>query len=140
MSSKKGRFKKRNFYFLLFFNGGFSIINQKKIFRLSTLFYSINKKTFHQNYCLILLTRRQSCGSGSGVFAWIWIRIWFSNFSGSGSGFQISLNPDPVQPRFWNKKNCRKVSKSDLSEENFKIMIKDRQKIKKATFYYYKSS
>ena len=36
---------------------------------------------------------------GSGVFAWIRIRIQirFSNFSGSGSesGFQISLDPEP---------------------------------------------
>ena len=67
---------------------------------------------------------------------------------GSGSGFQISLDldPDPVfkfllirirfQPRFWNKKNCRKVSKSDLSEENLKFMTKDRQKMKKATISY----
>ena len=63
---------------------------------------------------------------------------------GSGSGFQISLDPIPVfkflwirirfQPRFWNKKNCRKVSKSDLSEENLKFMT--RQKMKKATISY----
>ena len=47
-------------------------------------------------------------------------------------------DPDPVfkflrirfQPRFWNKKkDCRKVSKSDLSEENLKIMTKDHKKI-----------
>ena len=71
----------------------------------------------------------QGCGSGSG-------RIWC-----------FSLDPDPVfnflwirirfQPRFWNKKkNCRKVSKSDLSEENLKFMTKDRQKMKKATISY----
>ena len=63
-----------------------------------------------------------------------------------GSGFQISLGPDPIfnffwirirfQPRFWNKKNCRKVSKSDLSEENLKFMTKDRQKMKKTTISY----
>ena len=38
---------------------------------------------------------------------------------GSGSGFQIFLEPNRFQPRFWNKKKeCRNVSKSDLSEEN----------------------
>ena len=45
-----------------------------------------------------------------------------------GSGFHISLDPDP-DPIFeflWNKKKCRKVSKSDLSEENLKFMTKDR--------------
>ena len=63
-------------------------------------------------------------GCGSGVFAWI--RIRFSNFSGSGSGF----SPDGT------KKECRKVSKSDLSEENLKFMTKDRQKMKKATISY----
>ena len=62
---------------------------------------------------------------GSGVFAWI--RIRFSNFSGSGSGFS---------PDSGTKKECRKVSKSDLSEENLKIMTKDRQKMKKATISY----
>ena len=55
---------------------------------------------------------------GSGVFEWIRIRIRFSKFSGSGSGFQISKDPDPVfkflwigvrfQPRFWNKKKLQK--------------------------------
>jgi len=66
---------------------------------------------------------------GSGVLAWIRIRIQirFSNISGSGSGFQISLDPDPVF-KFSGSgpldpvsakilENCRKVSKSDLSEE-----------------------
>ena len=69
-------------------------------------------------------------GFGSGVFAWI--RIRFSNLSGSGSGFQISLDPDldPVfkflRIRFFNfsgygsgfrpgilrqKKECRKGPK-----------------------------
>ena len=66
---------------------------------------------------------------GSGVFAWI--RIRFSNFSGSGSGFS---------PDSGTKKNCRKVSKSDLSEENLKFMTKDRQKMKKATISYKNSS
>ena len=65
---------------------------------------------------------------GSGVFAW----IRFSNFSGSGSGFQIFLDPDPVSAQILEqKKDCRKVSKSDLSEENLKFMTKDRQKMKK---------
>ena len=63
---------------------------------------------------------------GSGVFAW----IRFSNIS--GSGFQISL--DPVSAQIL--ENCRKVSKSDLSEENLKFMTKDRQKMKKATISY----
>ena len=51
----------------------------------------------------------------------------------SGSGFQISLDPDldPVSAKIL--ENCRKVSKSDLSEENLKFMTKDRQKMKKAT-------
>ena len=40
--------------------------------------------------------RGHNQGFGSGVFAWI--RIRFSNFSGSGSGFQIPLDPDPVCP------------------------------------------
>ena len=54
---------------------------------------------------------------------------------GSGSGFQISLDPDPVSAQFLEPKKCRKVSKSDLSEENLK-MTKDRQKMKKATISY----
>ena len=41
--------------------------------------------------------------------------------SGSGSGFC----PDPGTKKEW-----RKGSKSDLSEENLKIMTKDRQKMK----------
>ena len=62
---------------------------------------------------------------------------------GSGSGFQISLDPfsnfldpdlDPVSAKIL--ENCRKVSKSDLSEENLKFMTKDRQKMKKATISY----
>ena len=72
-------------------------------------------------------TCSQGCGSGSGriryfymdpdpVFKFLWIRIRF-------------------QPR-WNKKNCRKGSKSDLSEKNLKFMTKDRQKMKKATISY----
>ena len=66
---------------------------------------------------------------------------------GSGSGFQISLDPDP-DPVFKFSgsgsgsvsgkilENCRKISKSDLSEENLKFMTKDRQKMKKATISY----
>ena len=30
------------------------------------------------------------------VFKFLWIRIRFSNFSGYGSGFRISLDPDEV--------------------------------------------
>ena len=52
--------------------------------------------------------------------------------SGSGSGFQISLDPVSAQTL----ENCRKVSKSDLSEENLTFMTKDRQKMKKATISY----
>ena len=47
---------------------------------------------------------------------------------GSGSGFQISLDPGPVSAQILEQKKCRKVSKSDLSEENLKFMTKDRQK------------
>ena len=39
---------------------------------------------------------------GSCVFAWI--RIRFSNFSGSGSGFKISLDPDPVSAQILEQK------------------------------------
>ena len=79
----------------------------------------------------------------------------FLHGSGSGSGFQISLDPDPVFKFLWIRirfsnfldpdldpvsakilENCRKVSKSDLSEENLKFMTKDRQKMKKATISY----
>ena len=47
-------------------------------------------------------------------------------------GFQISLDPDPdpVSAQIMEQKNCRKVSKSDLSVENLKFMTKDRQKMK----------
>ena len=57
------------------------------------------------------------------VFKFLWIRIRFSNF----------LDPelDPVSAKIL--ENCRKVSKSDLSEENLKFMTKERQKMKKAT-------
>ena len=78
------------------------------------------------------VTGGQGCGSGFGsgvircfcmdpdpVFKFLWIRIRIR-----------------FQPRFWNKKKCRKVSKSDLSEENLKFMTKDRQKMKKATISY----
>ena len=57
----------------------------------------------------------QGCGSGSGR-----IRCFFPE---SGSDFQISLDPDPASAQsLEQKKECRKVSKSDLSEENLKIM------------------
>ena len=68
----------------------------------------------------------QGCGSGSGVFAWFRIRIRFSNF--------LDPDLDPVSAKIL--ENCRKVSKSDLSEENLKFMTKDRQKMKKATISY----
>ena len=63
---------------------------------------------------------------------------------GCGSGYPVflhALDPDPVYKFLWirileQKKECRKGSKSDLSEENLKIMTKDRQKMKKATISY----
>ena len=60
----------------------------------------------------------------------------FLHGSGSRSGFQISLDPDldPVSAKIL--ENCRKVSKSDLSEENLKFRTKDRKKMKKATISY----
>ena len=60
------------------------------------------------------------------VFKFFWIRIWFSNF--------LDPDLDPVSAKIL--ENCRKVSKSDLSEENLKFMTKDRQKMKKATISY----
>ena len=74
--------------------------------------YNILNKIQH---CIIYI---QGFGSRTGrircfCLLWILIRIRFSNFSGSGPGF----NPDPGT-----KKECRKGSKSDLSEENLKIM------------------
>ena len=54
---------------------------------------------------------------------------------GSGFGFQISLDPVSAQI-LEQKKDFRKVSKSDLSDENLKFMTKDRQKMKKATISY----
>ena len=57
----------------------------------------------------------------------------FLHGSGSGPGFQISL--DPVSAQILEQKS-RKVSKSDLSEENLKFMTKDRQKMEKATISY----
>ena len=82
------------------------------------------------------VTGGQGCGSGFGsagrircfcmdpdpVFKFLWIRIRFSNFL------------DPVSAKIL--ENCRKVSKSDLSEENLKFMTKDCQKMKKATISY----
>ena len=71
----------------------------------------------------------QGFGSGSGR-----IRCFLP---GSGSGFLISLDPDSVSaPGSRSKKGCRKGSKRYLLEENLKIMIKDRQKMKKATISY----
>ena len=73
-------------------------------------------------------------GFGSGVFAWI--RNRFSNFSESGSGIQISLDPDPVSaPGSRSKKRVQK-----RGEENLNIMTKDRQKMKNATISYVKSA
>ena len=45
---------------------------------------------------------------GSGVFAWI--RILFSNLAGSGSGFQISLDPDPVSAELLVQKKSAEIS------------------------------
>ena len=59
-------------------------------------------------------------------FLWIRIRIRFSNF--------LDPDQDPVSAKIL--ENCRKVTKSDLSEENLKFMTKDRQKMKKATISY----
>ena len=69
---------------------------------------------------------RQGFGSGSGSGVFAWIRIRFSNF--------LDPDLDPVSAKIL--ENCRKVSKSDLSEENLKFMTKDRQKMKKATISY----
>ena len=69
---------------------------------------------------------------------------------GSGSSFQISLDPvpdpDPVFKFLWiririrfqpnSETNKKKVYKSDLSEENLTFMTKDRQEMKKATISY----
>ena len=79
----------------------------------------------------------QGCGSGrircfcmdpDQVFKFLWIRnrIRFSNF--------LDPDLDPVSVKIL--ENYRKVSKSDLSEENLKFMTKDRQKMKKATISY----
>ena len=76
-----------------------------------------------------------------GLRTKLYSRPGFPNFSGSGSGFQISLDPetDPVSVQILEqKKEGRKVSKSDLSEENLKIMTKNLQKMKKATTPYKK--
>ena len=60
----------------------------------------------------------------------------FSNFPGSGSSFQISLDPNPgYPPDPGTKKGCKKGAISNLLEENF-IMTKERQKMKKATISY----
>ena len=44
------------------------------------------------------------CMDPDHVFKFLWIRIRFSNFSGSGSVFQISLDPDPVSAQMEQKK------------------------------------
>ena len=54
--------------------------------------------------------------------------------SGSGSGFQISLDQDPVSAPRAKKKECRKGSKS--LDENLSMMTKDCQEMKKATTLY----
>ena len=56
---------------------------------------------------------------------------------GSGFCFQISLDPDPVSVRVPEQK---RVQKGYLLEENLKFMTKVRQKIKKETISYQKSS
>ena len=95
--------------------------------RRTVLYCTIRLQYTEQNTTLYI----QGFGSRTGriqcfCLLWILIRIRFSNFSGSGPGF----NPDPGT-----KKECRKGSKSELSEENLKIMTKDRQKLKKATIF-----
>ena len=52
-----------------------------------------------------------------------------------GSGFQISLDPDPVSVQILEQKKIAESSLK-LSEEHLKFMIKDRQKTKKATISY----
>ena len=70
----------------------------------------VYKLAFH----LINLTKFSSCFNTS-----VRIRIRFSNF--------LDPDLDPVSAKIL--ENCRKVSKSDLSEENLKFMTKDRQKM-----------
>ena len=56
---------------------------------------------------------------------------------GSGSGFQFSLDLDPVSAHVSRSKiESRKSSISYLLEENLKLMTKVRQKMKKATISY----
>ena len=70
-----------------------------------------NKKSDYTNYKGHNITSAaQGCGYGSGVFAWIRIRIRFSNFSGSGSCFQISLDPDPVSAQILEQKKSAERS------------------------------
>ena len=59
-----------------------------------------------------------------------WLRIRSDSVFLPGSGFQISLLPDPVSApgSRSKKKECRKGSKIFLLDENLKIMTKDRQK------------
>ena len=66
-------------------------------------------------FITFLITRVADPDPDPVFFAWI--RIRFSNFP----------DLDPVSAKIL--ENCRKVSKSDLSEENLKLMTKDRQKM-----------
>ena len=62
------------------------------------------------------MSEGQGFGSGSSRIKFLWIRIRFQR-------------PDPIA-----KQECRKSFKSHLSEENLKIIIKDRQKIERQQF------
>ena len=64
---------------------------------------------------------RQGCGFRSGRICSFCLKF----LSWSGSGFSQDSGT---------KKKCRNVSKSDLSEENLKIMTKEHQKWKKQQF------
>ena len=67
-------------------------------------FQSLGQRIWHSLYVTIRPSDPDS--DGSVVFAWI--RIRFSNFSGSGSGFQISLDPDPVSAPIPEQKGVQK--------------------------------
>ena len=58
------------------------------------------------------------------VFKFRWIRIRFSNFAGSGSGFQISLDPDPVAAQILeqNKKSAER-SRKGVYQKKFKNYV-----------------
>ena len=56
---------------------------------------------------------------------------------GSGSGLQISLDPDPVLVQILEQKKIAERSlKVIYQKKNLKFMTKDRQKMKKATISY----